>query len=75
MEGLDELVDGLDEGCISSLAQPAVSRAMNAIIPAILAIPGLMVIPPYLKWILDNEHRARTVTYSTPADNQGSRKL
>lgn len=48
MEGLDELVDGLDEGCISSLAQPAVSRAMNAIIPAILAIPGLMVIPPFL---------------------------
>lgn len=48
MEGLAGLVDGLDEDFMSSLAQPAVSRAMNAIIPAILAIPGLMVIPPFL---------------------------
>ena len=37
-----ELIDGADEGFISSLAQPAVSRAINAIIPAILAVPGLL---------------------------------
>jgi len=33
-----ELMDGPEEGFISSLAHPAVSRAMNAIIPAILAV-------------------------------------
>jgi hypothetical protein len=37
-----ELTDGLDEDIMSSLAQPVVSSAMNAIIPAILAILGLM---------------------------------
>jgi hypothetical protein len=42
MDGLDELMDGLDEDFMSSLAQPAVSRDMNAIIPAILAVPNLI---------------------------------
>lgn len=41
-EALDEVMDGLDEDFISSLAQPAVRRAINAITPAILVIPGLM---------------------------------
>jgi hypothetical protein len=40
--GLDELMEEPDEGFVSSLAQPAVSRAMNAIMPAILAITGLI---------------------------------
>jgi hypothetical protein len=36
-------MDGFDEGeFISSLAQPAASRAINATMPAILAIPGLI---------------------------------
>lgn len=47
-----ELMDGPDEGFISSLAQPAVSTAMNAIIPAILLVPGLMGYSSVLK--IDN---------------------
>jgi len=42
LDGLDELMDEPDEGFISSLAQPAVRRAMNAIMPTILAIRDLI---------------------------------
>ena len=42
LDGLDELMDEPNEGFISSLAQPAVRRAMNAIMPAILAIRDLI---------------------------------
>ena len=46
-----ELIDGADEAFISSLAQFAVRRAINTIIPAILAVPGLMDYSSVQKWI------------------------
>ena len=55
--GLDELMDEPDEGIVSSLAQPVVSRAMNATMPAILAITGLINHSSVLRWIMDKEKR------------------
>jgi hypothetical protein len=49
--GLGEFADESDEDFISSLAQPAVRRATNAIMPAILAIPGLISRSSVLQWM------------------------
>jgi hypothetical protein len=46
-----EFADESDEDFISSLAQPAVRRATNAIMPAILAIPGLISRSSVLQWM------------------------
>jgi hypothetical protein len=61
------LMDGFDEeDFISSPAQPAVSRAINATMPVILAIPGLISHSSLLQWTMNKEQRAHNVTYSTP---------
>ena len=51
--GLDEPMDEPDEDVVSSVAQPAVSSAMNASMPAILAIPGLISHSSVLQWMMD----------------------
>jgi hypothetical protein len=73
VDGLDELMDESDEDFISSLAQPTVSRAVTATMPAILAIRGLIRRSSVLR--MDNELRAkRPYCNLLDASSQGTRK-